>query len=259
MGSIILIMKTTIENKNYHKVYFPKFLKPKKNFLLKRLGKDNDGGYLVDINSLRTANTLISLGINDDWSFELNAQKENKNINIVCYDLSTSFIFLFKIFIKKLFFVFFYGIKETISSFTKIYSYFFFLKSKIFLKKITYNDLIIITKKLKPPFFLKIDIEGSEYRILDDLLKLQNKISGIVIEFHDIDLFQDKIKDFVSQFKLELIHIHANNCNILWHEANVIELTFSKNPVITGAKINLPHKYDHKNLMRLPEISIKFR
>jgi hypothetical protein len=252
-------MKTYVKNKNYHKVYFPKFLKPKKNFLLKRLGKDNDGGYLVDINSLKAANTLISLGISDDWSFELNAQKENKNINIVCYDLNTSFIFLFKIFIKKLFFVFFYGIKETVGSFAKICSYFFFLKKKIFVKKITYNDLIIITKKLKPPFFLKIDIEVSEYRILDDLLKLQNKISGIVIEFHDIDLFQDKIKDFISKFKLELVHIHANNCGILWHEANVIELTFSKNPVISGTKINLPHKYDHKNLKHLPEILIKFK
>ena len=89
-------MKSII-NKNYHKVFFPKFLKPKKKFLLKRLGKENDGGYLVDINSLTASNTLISLGINDDWSFELDAQKENKNINIVCYDFNTSFMFLFKI------------------------------------------------------------------------------------------------------------------------------------------------------------------
>ena len=35
--------------------------------------------------------------------------------------------------------------------------------------------------------------------------------------------------------------------------------TFSKNPVIIGAMINLPHKHDHKNLKGFPEISIKFR
>jgi hypothetical protein len=252
-------MKTTLINKNYHKVFFPKFLKPKRNFLLKRLGKDNDGGYLVDINSLTSANTLISLGINDDWSFELDAQKENKNINIICYDISLSFIFLFKIFVKKLVFIFFYGYKETIRSFANILSYFFFLKKNFVSKKITSNDLIIITKKLQPPFFFKIDIEGSEYRILEDLLKLQNKISGIVIEFHDVDLFHNKIKYFISKFKLELIHIHANNCNVSWHEANTIELTFSKNPVTSGRKIKLPHKFDHKNLKQFPEILIKFK
>lgn len=252
-------MRTTVVNKNYHKVFFPKFLKPKKKVLLKRLGRENDGGYLVDINSLTASNTLISLGINDDWSFELDAQKENKNINIVCYDLSTSFMFLFKIFIKKLFFVFFYGIKSTIRSFTNIYSYFFFLKKKIFLKRITSNDLIIIAKKLKPPFFLKIDIEGSEYRILEDLIKLQNEISGLVIELHDIDLFQDKIKYFISKFKLELIHIHANNADITWHESNVIELTFSKHAITSGGQIKLPHKCDYKNVKQLPEILIEFK
>ena len=133
------------------------------------------------------------------------------------------------------------------------------MKKKIFLKRITSNDLIIIAKKLKPPFFLKIDIEGSEYRILEDLIKLQNEISGLVIELHDIDLFQDKIKYFISKFKLELIHIHANNADITWHESNVIELTFSKHAITSGGQIKLPHKCDYKNVKQLPEILIEFK
>ena len=32
--------------------------------------------------------------------------------------------------------------------------------------------------KFKAPFFFKIDIEGSEYRILEDILRLKKKISG---------------------------------------------------------------------------------
>lgn len=35
-----------------------------------RLGKDNDGGYLVTRSSILKATVLVSLGINDDWSFE---------------------------------------------------------------------------------------------------------------------------------------------------------------------------------------------
>ncbi|MCL1128082.1 hypothetical protein [Shewanella surugensis] len=36
--------------------------------------------------------------------------------------------------------------------------------------------------------FLKIDIECSEYRILDTLIKNQDKITGMVIEFHHCDV-----------------------------------------------------------------------
>ena len=36
--------------------------KPKKNFSLIRLGRDNDGGYLIGFNSVKSAKTLISFG-----------------------------------------------------------------------------------------------------------------------------------------------------------------------------------------------------
>lgn len=79
-------------------VNFPKFLKPKKKYKLIRIGKNNDGGYLVDEQSIKDAKTLISLGINDDWSFEKDFVKINKNVDLRCYDNNTSSIFLIKIF-----------------------------------------------------------------------------------------------------------------------------------------------------------------
>ena len=45
-------------------------LKPKKNYLLCRLGKNNDGGYLIGPKSIENTETLISFGISDDWTFE---------------------------------------------------------------------------------------------------------------------------------------------------------------------------------------------
>ena len=36
--------------------------------------------------------------------------------------------------------------------------------------------------------FVKMDIEGSEYRVLDDLLKHWGNIVGLAIEFHDVDI-----------------------------------------------------------------------
>jgi len=73
-------MKKNEFNDKYITVTLPNILKPQKNFLLKRLGKDNDGGYLIDPKSLKISNTLISLGINDDWSFESDVLSKNSKI-----------------------------------------------------------------------------------------------------------------------------------------------------------------------------------
>ena len=235
------------------KIYLPKFLKPKKNFFLIRVGKRNDGGYLVDPSSIIECKTLISLGINDDWSFEKNFHKINPNIKLFCYDKETSFVFLLKIFLKKFIFMYYYGIKDTLISLYKLVDYFFFLKRRLYKKNISYNDIIKISKELKPPFFLKIDIEGSEYRILNDLLKLQKKICGIIIELHNIDLFFHKIN------KLKLTHIHANNVEIFHGSCNIIELTFAKSPEIIKTKIKFPNKLDQPNIKNLPEIKLFFK
>ena len=40
-------------------------LKPKKNYLLCRLGKNNDGGYLIGPKSIENTEALISFGISD--------------------------------------------------------------------------------------------------------------------------------------------------------------------------------------------------
>ena len=248
-----------MKKSNLKKINFPRFLKPRHKYKLIRIGKNYDGGYLVDKKSIENTKTFISLGINDDWSFEKEFLKINKNVNIKCYDNNTSLIFLLKIFLKKLIFCIYYGLNETLKSFFNIIDYLFFLKSKISNKYISHNDLIKLTKKLEAPFFLKIDIEGSEYRILQDILKLKNKISGMVIEFHDIDLFSSKIKKFIQKSGLKLIHIHANNYGLEWNEANIVELTFSQRPKIIGKNIYFPNKLDQPNIKKNKEIKINFK
>ena len=61
----------------------PNNLKPKKNYLLSRIGKDNDGGYLVGKKNKTDNINLISLGISNDWSFEDHFLKLYPNTKIV--------------------------------------------------------------------------------------------------------------------------------------------------------------------------------
>ena len=64
----------------------PNYFKPKKKFSLIRLGKNNDGGYLVGKKTILESEILISLGIGDDWSFESDFLKINNQSKIIMYD-----------------------------------------------------------------------------------------------------------------------------------------------------------------------------
>ena len=56
-----------------------------------------------------------------------------------------------------------------------------------------------------------MDIEGSEYRVLNDLIKIKKKLIGLAIEFHDVDLNIEKILSFNKKIGLKLVNVHANN------------------------------------------------
>ena len=48
----------------------PSSFRPDGTYDLVRLGKDHDGGYLVEAQSLRQTARLLAFGLSDDWSFE---------------------------------------------------------------------------------------------------------------------------------------------------------------------------------------------
>ena len=66
------------------------FLKPIKNSNLVRLGRNKDGGYIVDSSIIQKCDTLITFGLGPDWSFELDYIKKNNQIQIYMYDYTVS-------------------------------------------------------------------------------------------------------------------------------------------------------------------------
>jgi hypothetical protein len=238
------------------------FLRPKHTYKLLRLGRNNDGGYLICEKSLYDSSCLISLGINDDWTFEKHFFEIRKNLKVECYDDQISLFFLIKNFIKSFLVIFYlFNLKNFLRSLYNIFEYPIIKKKlNIIKKKISYNDLnkILYNKK---NLFIKIDIEGFEYRILEDILKNQKNIKGMVIEFHDCDLHESKIINFIKQLDLKLIHIHANNFSDLdkFNNPLTIELSFSKNPTIIKKSLKLPNKLDMPNNPESKEIKLNFR
>ena len=124
-----------------------------------------------------------------------------------------------------------------------------FFKEKINFKKkfIDHDDVLSISSN-KSNIFFKIDIEGSEYRIFDELISIKDKIEAIVIELHDIDLHKDKIINFIKKLTY-VYHIHPNNYSRLDKYLNptCIELTLEKNfDKINSSDVILPNPLDQK-------------
>jgi len=60
---------------------------------------------------------------------------------------------------------------------------------------------------------VKMDIEGGEYRVLDDLLAHSGSITALAIEFHDVDIMTERFNSLVEKLKRDfhIVHIHGNN------------------------------------------------
>ena len=224
----------------------PLFFSPKFKCELTRLGQNNDGGYCIPKESLKNSKVIYGFGLGDDWSFEQEFQKLS-GAKIICYDGNVNFRFWFTRFCRDL--IDFIILKQSLKNYKRLITYFYYksffnkhnrvhekkniipLKKDIqtrFQKKET--DLNEILKNQNDfNFFLKVDIEQHEYRILDQIIKYQSRLTGLVIEFHECDLHLDKIRNFIDIFELQLVHIHVNNFGITneFDMATVIELTFS--------------------------------
>ena len=216
----------------------PRFFQPFHCDDMIRLGKNNDGGYLVNSHDVFATKHLLSFGIGKDWSFE----KDFIGItdcNIDAYDKSLNDILLADN----------QALKDSYRS--------FFSGNHTHIQKNigpAVDEVGFDTFILQENTFLKCDIEGSEYDILDDIIKHSKKFSGMVMEFHEIEHQENffRIVDFISRIDQKLVHVHVNNW---WYFItddgcipSCVELSFSSSPNIElNRKLTLPHKLDMNN------------
>lgn len=239
----------------------PKFFATKKCESLVRLGRSNDGGYLVCETDIKRSDFLLGFGLSDDWSFEADFLKVNDVITCV-YDGSVDTRFFIKRIVIELCKTF------SLKGFINYFNYLRFFRGQrrhvkkfVGLDGINPNDVSFDQVMLACPgqkVFIKMDIEGAEYRCLGDIINHQDRISGMVIEFHDCDLWLAEIESFISQLSFDLVHVHANNCSPVRAADKlpvVLELTFSRS-ASGGSGATLPHPLDQPNNFRTEEIRL---
>ena len=188
-----------------------------------------------------SAKFLISLGLGDDWKFELDLIKHKQVSKFIVFDHSVTLLNLLRILLNR---------KRKIKALiyraiilTRYFRDFTFLRKKHVKKKITkYGskensseiNLNEIFKEFvvdpKSTIILKIDIEGSEFDIIEQVIEFSSQTLVLIIEFHEILMQKDKFKTSLEllKSKFSLIHTHVNNYGEIdeFSIPNVCEFTF---------------------------------
>jgi hypothetical protein len=248
-----------------------------------RLGNKFDGGYIVPPDLVEKTETLLSLGINDDWRFDKQFQQRNPDCKVVGVDHTVGLWFVIRKSVQN-------AIKTVLNTLLLrsdkrnkyavrlincLFFYSFFkgknkhLQNKVSAKtqgiEISLSDLIKCHASDKDlATFLKMDIEGSEYEIIDDLIANADKINVIAAEFHFLDSKNAQFNTFFDKVlqHFHVVHIHGNNFGAYRSSIDfpeTVEITLvnrklledvepsTKNYPVTGLDFpNNPKKDDYK-------------
>ena len=241
------------------------FLIPYKVKRLIRFGRKFDGGYLICSDAMKEIENLITLGVGDDISFERDLEKKLLLKKVHMYDYTVNHFLFIKIIFKYF--------RRLITFRTKIENFVYSIKNYInFIKfnnkknvslfkqrvvnktedkiDVKLNDIFDKIKNNKN--LLKLDIEGSEYSIIEKINYYSSNIKILIIEFHFIrkkkNLFIDSVKKLKKNF--DIVHIHANNYFNLTNKDNffeVLEVTFV-NKKINKYKKDFRYNFPLRNL-----------
>lgn len=254
------------------------FLAPVETNDLIRVGAPGDGGYVVSRRAVMSADILLSFGISSNWTFEEHFRALNSRALIHAYDHTISEM-AFRRQLQKNLIRFTLGRAPWISVST----------SRATLKRYRGSLLSLATHfqeeiherhdghyhaNIDKVFgrvpmgnvFLKIDIEGSEYGIVDDLVRYAPRITGVVFEFHQTsalrETFYARIRKLQEAF--HIVHLHPNNHGYLGADGlpNTLEVTFNAGVAPEGAprtrRLPLPY-LDAPNKVNAPEIELHFQ
>lgn len=199
---------------------------------LRRLGAPHDGGYVVPIEAIERASRLLSFGLGMDWSFERAATRLNPNLRVDVYDpyvqrrrfrnMRARSLATIPLRVLTL------SPRRARSSWRKAalandYFRFFSGAHRHHEQRIWYNgdngsaSIVDVIESASVDgslsLFTKIDIEGSEYRILPAICSYADLFTGLVIEFHNLDICADLFMAQMGalQSTFDVVHLHGNN------------------------------------------------
>jgi hypothetical protein len=182
---------------------------------LVRIGNpDTDGGYVVPQLAVDAADAVLSLGIGEDWSFDQHWHQLRPNTVIHSYDATI----------------------ENYNPAPPIHHYYENV-GKQFIRSEFTEFATALTRLPGDKVFVKMDIEGGEYTLTQDILSNKKRIVGLVIEYHGAastsqHCFVEELPALAQYY--QCVHIHANNSGpVVDGFPDYLELTFLRRDLCT--------------------------
>lgn len=205
-----------------------------------RIGNSTDGGYALTKNALLHSKYFLSLGLGENWSFESAIREGNLSSPIDIYDHTVSLAYFTRKALKGI--VKFVLLRDSFinlkSRFRRLNQYFIFWNSS----SLNQHHQVQITRKIFKKVLsrypadsrigLKVDIEGSEWEILELVAQERKKFEFVLLEIHDFDQHEAELEKFLNDVQdfFVLSHLHANNFESLGSNGfpKVFEITLLK-------------------------------
>lgn len=219
---------------------------------------------------------LVSMGLSDDWSFE-RAFAEQSGSQVTVFDPSVTGTFWLRNYASRI-----RNLREwrallpPNSYLTRYREYrkFFDGEQAVHVREpVGYDDEVLKTISLDSIMssiqgnrcFLKVDIEGAEYRILESIVQLQDRFVGIAMEFHYVDLNRHVIDKFIQDLTSHsLINIHPNNGGSVDPAGDplLIELSWTRNDLLKpDSEANserVRERLNSRNVPSYPDVKLRF-
>lgn len=212
-----------------------------------RLGGRMDGGYLVPRTAVEHAQGLLSFGLGDDFSFDQAWHELKPQDPIHMYDASVRLENL-KIRVNT-------SVRGSIDIKAE-YQNFFQGVVKHWPEYIGPGNFLEALNRIDvDQVFIKMDIEGSEYPLIDLFVEHKHRIVGIAMEWHDCANRNPKWKAAMDRLNehFAIVHLHGNNHVTPDREGifGCMELTHVRHDLVRGTElrknIHLP-ELDYSNV-----------
>lgn len=250
------------------------FLRPRVIAGLSRIGNVTDGGYAITTIALSESSHFLSLGLGENWSFENAVRKANPKAPIDIYDHTISLAFFTKKALKGIvkFVLFRDSFSNLKARFSRLNQYFkFWYRSglnrhhQVQITQEVFRDLLS-EYPADSRIGLKVDIEGSEWEILESISQEKQQFEFILLEIHNFDQHEAELKKFLNEVQdcFVLSHLHANNFESLGSNGfpKVFEITLLKKSETTSSleyRQELPvDGLDSPNAKNRPDFHISF-
>ena len=216
------------------------------NITWKRFGSPGDGGYLLK-DEISKSDICISLGIGDDYTFDLDIAKYCQQVLMFDHTIDHPQLLSSNMSFKKI------GI------------------SSVEAEKFTTIERIVSELPVESDLILKIDIEGAEWEILGSLtFDTLRRFKQIAAEFHNLHAIHntehfERIMNALSKISQThfLANFHINNWASYQLVAgvpfpDVVEVTYIRRASSSGKQVNLENSLNQPNNIDLSNAASGF-